>query len=491
MTVNNIAIVFTLVIALFLPDRGDAATATATATGTPRLATTYEQTFIKPHLLDIGPTTATINWRYRSPHDAVIAYGESLSYENTLTLAKSDHHSVVLHGLKPDTTYYYKVNNNFKSHFTTLKDTTNLRFLVIGHTHGTEQYNHFPDELLVAKLAELKPDFVVHTGDTTYHATDTDFKRYFFDLFEDLIASTPVYVSPGNHDVGWPFLYGTDASAFKRVFGYDFAPTDDNLVFYTREFKDTRFVFFSYVLNPVALTVLKDLLRKTLSDDKFNIVVFGGAQRGYYQRDELLEFLRQHHVGLIFNGDGLGFKHNSYHGVPIFFVGTGGAQPHPILIADLALPYLQVRVINAQNKVLFADKILVTDTIETPHRLALSPRVRYDRRTQRTSFIYDVSKYPMAGTGKVNFVIDSARKTFAVLYIRPTGKGIKGEFGFRTQFLPLKKGINRLSFILPEDNPFKDRAPYTIAKLKLAVNKARPKDITIKDVFLDTAVGRN
>ena len=422
--------------------------------------------YIAPYITDINAHDVSINWQTISPVSSTIEYGETYSYEKNVFSASAIQHSVTIKNLKPDTVYYYKVDNRFTSKFKTksLKN-INLRFAVIGHTHGTEQFKHFPDELLVSKLKDLKVDFVIHTGDMTYHTNNESFKEHYFELFSDYISSFPVYISPGNHDIGWPHIYGVDTEPFSQLFPYGYKYQDKELLLYTKEISNIRFVFFSYVVGKKHMVKLQKLLEEVLTPDKYNVVVFGGAQRGgYYDRGELLDFLSKINTDMVLNGDGLGFEKEVYKGMPIYFIGTGGSSPHPLLLASIEYPYINLLGMDVSNKILLSESVLIEKGVNKISQsiIELSKRA-YNVKQKQVMFQFDL---PKNVSGKVwqnvEASIFSDIDTYAWLYIQPRDAFkteepiyIPMEFGFRTQYLHLKKGINKLVFSLPEHNPLK------------------------------------
>lgn len=73
--------------------------------------------------------------------------------------------------------------------------------------------------LAIEKLNQLKPAFVILTGDQLNEAQNTRQIRLFWQIMSQLHSSIPVYLVPGNHD-----LAGHDEIAiqrYKRFFGSD------------------------------------------------------------------------------------------------------------------------------------------------------------------------------------------------------------------------------------------------------------------------------
>ncbi|HEY8397506.1 MAG TPA: metallophosphoesterase [Flavihumibacter sp.] len=81
-------------------------------------------------------------------------------------------------------------------------------------------------EKAVARVNELRPDFVVITGDLVHHPQDSIELREFERITKMIDASIPVYLTPGNHDVGnepqtadldfYKGIYGDDRFSFEH-----------------------------------------------------------------------------------------------------------------------------------------------------------------------------------------------------------------------------------------------------------------------------------
>ncbi len=178
--------------------------------------------------------------------------------------------------LTPGTTYQISVPGFQPRLISTLRDTPDRRFAFIGHTHGTEKMDHYPDSLLASILHQYRPDFVVHAGDAVYNSNPADWEKHFFSLFRPLCSNTPIYLAPGNHDSGWPFLEGYDLRAFKELFPHQFGDQcgpGPGQAYYSIKQGPARFFFLSYVadMGPEAPQVkwLKQELAQ--SQSAFNI----------------------------------------------------------------------------------------------------------------------------------------------------------------------------------------------------------------------------
>ncbi len=157
---------------------------------------------------------ATIAWSTAAAVDGAVDYGLDLSYGagtvSNASLVRS--HALVLTGLLPGTTYYYRVRSNGEvlsagNTFVTRADTSQkFRFVVIGdHGQGTAwMYN-------IASRINARQDFdlMLTVGDNVYGYTpagcNTDgapgwYDPYFFQLYGPSMKRVPMFPALGNHD---------------------------------------------------------------------------------------------------------------------------------------------------------------------------------------------------------------------------------------------------------------------------------------------------
>gem|GEM_PF-2727206 len=434
--------------------------------------------FIRPYMVKLTEAEAVLGWTLEGLGKSVVEYGKDLRYGSVVEAGPARFHSVALRGLDPCTRYFYRIDNAFASSFETLCPERPLDFAVIGHTHGTETFDHFPDAFLVEKVRQLSPRWVVHTGDVTYFSNEAHFKEHFFDLFAPLAGEVPVYVAPGNHDSGWPFVYGIDLSLFKKLlpYGYPEKMRDDpGLACYSVDAGGLRLLFFSYVSLKTREAEVRRWLEGAIHRDKFNVVVFGGAQEGYYDRERLLRFLKDEGADLVFNGDGAGFRKESFEGMPLYFVGTGESGPHPFVLARYERPYLTLRAFDCSNRSLGSDLFLTDPSLEGMEKLGAvpMPTVHAASRMRAYEFEWDLPEPSSSEDfSTVAVLLESRAAGSAWMYAAPrqTEKSPYDEGGFRTQYLPVKKGASLLEFRLPPFDPLGDgAAPYGIEKLRLIV----------------------
>ena len=312
---------------------------------------------VEPYLVDLDQGSATLAWRLSEEAGSAVEYGHTLDFElGRVESPVGIQHTVELTGLSPGALVHYRVARAFQGSFRTDDGDGEYRFAVVGHTHGSEQFGHYPDELLVARLAELELDFVLHTGDLTFYPNPAGFAQHYFKPFRSLVASTPVYAAPGNHDAGWPFVEGLDLTLFKELFAYDYDERSAGLpgqACYAIEKGNLQLLFFSYVSSVEKKSLNRRWLKERLADERFdfNVLVYGGGNP-YFNEQDLLNWLSQFEIDCILNGDSLRKAQmwREEQGLRIAFVGTGSLDPHPLLYGELSPGVLTFRELDAAGQ---------------------------------------------------------------------------------------------------------------------------------------------
>jgi len=444
---------------------------------------------VSPYLTELTHEQAVINWRLREKGNSSIRYTIGPEKKSITIYTKSSiQHKAVLKNLKPGSQYKYSINDLFESSFTTPNQSDRLNFVALGHTHGTEQFSHYPDRLLVAKVNALRPEFLIHMGDATYYSIVKDFKRHFFDLFGVVSKSIPIYISPGNHDSGWPFIYGPNLNTFKELFPYPYPKqikANKHEAFYSIIHSNVQFLFISYTSDLSSGSHQIKWLEKKLRNSKydFNIIVFGGGQSGYYDRSSFLEFLSQFKVDLILNGDSIQPKVAIWeeHGIPVAFAGTGGSLPHPFFYIEKEKHYLTIKLLDAIGNLKQTQWIYNQRTYKAKKDL-LKNQYRTVRKTDGFTLIFKFDKplissevgglqfIPKAGEGR-------SRNVYFYAYLSPDDvrKDYPNEGGLRTQYQMMDSKDRLVTLPFPGENPFKGGS-YRIKEIKLTFSNINEQE---------------
>ncbi|MFK7733528.1 MAG: metallophosphoesterase [Pseudomonadales bacterium] len=407
--------------------------------------------------------------------------------------------SVTLSGLRPDTTYHYNVDNKFIGSFHTHGSTEKFRFAALGHTHGSEGFSQYPERLLMARIAELDPEFVVHMGDATYFSNPEDYREFLFRPFAETMSRVPLYLAPGNHDAGWPFLFGSDLTNFKALFDYPYPAEIRDVkeeAYYSIAKGDMQFLFLSYTSPLGPESKQRKWLKKTLTNSTyaFNVAVFGGAQKPYYNRESLLDFLVSLGVNLILTGDGSdnANPYLRYHKkVPLLFVGTNGRNAHSFLYLIREAEHLRIKRMSATGKLQSNHWIYSPLPRKKVQGLSVdNPAVKNNGRRVSYTTEFDVPLESGSVSG-IHLSLDAieGQRALVYAYVTPSDappKSSRNEGGYRTQYHHFtEKTDTHVLLPLLATDPLRQK-PYRISKIRVVVETqgGKGEGVTIEDMYL-------
>ena len=158
-----------------------------------------------PYVQDVRKDRATVCW---VTQEAEVKFGTS---PNNLQLCTEEIkvHEIILENLEPNTTYYYDIGfgQAGKGHLKTAPEYgTSFQFVVVGDTRFANQPREIQAKLITA-IEKQNPSFVINTGDLVTDGTDPSHWDTFFKMNQELIKSTPYYVSLGNHEKNSKYFY--------------------------------------------------------------------------------------------------------------------------------------------------------------------------------------------------------------------------------------------------------------------------------------------
>jgi hypothetical protein len=157
-----------------------------------------------PYLQLASETEITIVWHTLMPGRGQVDYGVDAYSLSRFDRRPRRKHVVTLTGLRPGTTYRYRIRGNKHRLREGLQFTTNkpngasFRFAVFGDSGSAlpEQY------ALAARIAANVPDLVLHTGDIVYpNGAQREFDECFFRPYGSLLERVVLWPAPGNHDL--------------------------------------------------------------------------------------------------------------------------------------------------------------------------------------------------------------------------------------------------------------------------------------------------
>lgn len=463
----------------------------------PSLAAAGLDVAIEPYILHLTDSSVQLVWRAIDPVANELTLvslhtGESKTFPGTDTKQQS----VIAEGLPPGTDFRWEIKNKangsvtWSGSFRTLPLESNRRFAVVGHTHGSEHFGHYSDHLLAARIAEASPQFLIHTGDCVYYSTPKGWRTDFFDVFRPVLRHAPIYISPGNHDSGWPFLDGMDLRIFQQLFPHPFADGNQGkpgAAYYDRVQGPVRFLFLSYVTDLAEGSPQHGWIRKTLRDStsEFNVVVLGGMNN-YYDKPALRALLSSERVDAVLRGDGSApaLVHSHPTNYPILTLGTANHQPHPWLDASATPERLVFREMDATGKAKAVHWIhskrerpaIHTLPEPTPNPLKGQIMLRYMLSPAISSEDVNGLQFKIEG-------ISDKKLTYYVTTL-PKTKLARGEPGFRSQYHSLSATDNLAAAPIPAQRPMRGGA-YEIkeVRLKLIGTDAHP-DLKVTAAWL-------
>jgi 3',5'-cyclic AMP phosphodiesterase CpdA len=158
----------------------------------------------RPFLQSLTSSSVLIVSQSKELVAATLLYGLDPSLGTVVEEASAvNDHIFQLEGLTPATTYYYRVRHGDLANypiasFRTLPDPgSEVTVTAIG-----DSGNLTDEQLILADLLlERKPDILLHVGDMAYpYGAPSYYHRKFFTVYADLLRSTCVYPTLGNHD---------------------------------------------------------------------------------------------------------------------------------------------------------------------------------------------------------------------------------------------------------------------------------------------------
>lgn len=170
-----------------------------------------------PYIQTTSPDGATIRWRTESPAPSILAYGASVEAQTqqVVDLVPKTEHILRVTGLSADAKYFYTISNatgvlasgvDYFFHTHPVPGTPKpTRVWIIGDpgTDGTGADEHQREvrDAYYGYTRGRRTDVFLALGDNAYfNGTDAEYQARFFDIYRDLMRSTPVWPTMGNHE---------------------------------------------------------------------------------------------------------------------------------------------------------------------------------------------------------------------------------------------------------------------------------------------------
>lgn len=448
------------------------------------------QVGIAPYLVDIRSDSALLSWRTKTarPQTARLINLETAQVKR-FEVPPGQQQSVHFEGLTPDTEYRWELEGTYSGTLQTLPEDAERRFAVLGHTHGSEYFGHYPDRLLVNKIAATRPQFVVHTGDCVFHTTPKEWKQHFFQVFREVLTFAPVYVAPGNHDSGWPFLDGIELRPFKELFPHAYPEevgTGPGAAYYAVEQGPLLLLFLSYVTDLGPDSLQRQWIHRTLQASKaeFKVIVMGGFDN-YYDRKSLPAFLAGEKVDAILRGDGTAPLKtlSDSAGVPVFSVGTSHREPHPWLDASVSAEHLILREMTSTGKAKEAYWLHAKRKRASVFDL---PKPSIESGNNAATIVFKLEQpISSAELRGLQFQIEGMSTPACYCYMTfiPTERLVEDEGGFRSQHILLSSKDSQAAIPIPAERPIRGGA-YEISEIRLRLGGCGDGPISIPKAWL-------
>jgi Icc-related predicted phosphoesterase len=157
-----------------------------------------------PYLQSAASDSIVIVWETDRPLAGEVVFGRDGEYDQRLvSTAIGLRHEALLTGLEPGAEYGYWIassgyplseTGSFRT--APLPQDPSFTFVAIGDSQSL----HPTHRLIAERILDLKPDFVVHTGDLVAHGSLPAEWDLFFEIERATLASVPLFPSLGNHE---------------------------------------------------------------------------------------------------------------------------------------------------------------------------------------------------------------------------------------------------------------------------------------------------
>jgi Icc-related predicted phosphoesterase len=301
---------------------------------TPTLAPTPAGAITRgPYLQSPTSDSIVIVWETDRPIPGEVVFGRGGALDQRVVSdAQGLRHEVTLRGLEPGSEYGYWVASNGyplsdPASFRTAPTDgdTGFTFVAFGDTRtGHDFHREIADRIL-----SLRPDFAIHVGDlVTYGSQDSEWDR-FFEIEHALLASVPLFPSPGNHE-------GND----QRYFDAFVLPGNER--WYSFDWGNVRVIslqidgIMPFGKESEQVQWLESTLAAT--SQEWVIVVFhippfdslAEDEMGYAVRVNIVPLLERYGVDLVLCGHNHNYERLLVNGISYIVAGGGGAELYPI-----------------------------------------------------------------------------------------------------------------------------------------------------------------
>lgn len=221
---------------------------------------------------------------------------------------------------------------------------TNFCFAVVGDTgHNTRT---FP--FVHKQIKQDNPDFIIYIGDLVKYTTDKHM-QYMANVLTDITPDTPIFFTPGNHDITLyhhgPLTYKPYINTFGQTyywFGYGdtlFIALDSA----KQSIDDTQWEFYKWTMKHIAPSFKHSILYTHVPPIQPNITEFN-RKLDSQSIEQMAKALKHYKPDAIFAGHIHLYSDKTFQGVPIYTSPASGQHPR----GDMSeMGYLRVNVSSA------------------------------------------------------------------------------------------------------------------------------------------------
>ncbi len=289
-----------------------------------------------PYIQSTSKTEVVIVWQTDGISDGTLNWGTDEKLGTEIKVQAGEMHKAVISGLSADTTYYYQVTSDGAtsdtySFVTAPQPWTPFRFIAFGDSRS----GYTDHRRLAEAMLQEAPDLYFNSGDISCTGTDEVCWQNHFDIEKELMASTYMLPTIGNHDTN-----GSDVSNYQKFF----APPPNGLDdlegrFYYQDWGNTRFIVLDYTIGFPPGSVQSDWMLEAIQeayDSKDILHIFIIVHEGPYTAKagrsgnanlrNLMGTFKDMGVTCIFSGhDHHYYRGESDNGVNFLVTGGGGA----------------------------------------------------------------------------------------------------------------------------------------------------------------------
>jgi acid phosphatase type 7 len=167
-----------------------------------------------PYLQLGTPTSVVVRWRTDVNTDSRVRYGTDVNNlnRNVIDTIQTQEHEVAVSGLEPNTKYYYSIGGNTQTFgigpgfffVTSPTQAKPTRLWVLGDA-GTQSFGQEAvRDAYYALTGTRHTDLWLMLGDNAYGSgTDFQYQRAVFEMYSDMLRTSVVWPTIGNHDTYW------------------------------------------------------------------------------------------------------------------------------------------------------------------------------------------------------------------------------------------------------------------------------------------------